>query len=362
MVHTAGALLASTAPLATELYRTVTSAAGWVVAGLAAYRLLRVRTDASLVYLLLGGVFLTLAGALPDPPALARSQLDSGFGPVATWAAITVTLGLGAAMVVAAWPGLRRDGRNPPACRGRGSVGSGAGWWPPASSLAGLTVTGRGAALAGPAAGSRVPAPTPGRLLLAWSFNPLVTVGLLAAAGLPPGQAPPGGRRGGLAGPVTGCFLAGIGVLAVACCRRSRPTTRCCSRSTSSSMLLTMLAAPLLALGAPITPAAPRVARVSGGMVRVLYSPPLRVIGHLLVAWVLFTFTLYALYFSPLFDFHRAPLVHDAVYLHFLAVGLLFWWPLSASTCPAGACPTSRLRAAVRVHDGPVPRLPRSRS
>src|SRR5215207_9254453 len=39
-----------------------------------------------------------------------------------------------------------------------------------------------GAALAGPAPGSQVPAPTPGRLLLSWSFNPLVTVGLLAVA------------------------------------------------------------------------------------------------------------------------------------------------------------------------------------
>ena len=37
-------------------------------------------------------------------------------------------------------------------------------------------------------------------------------------------------------------------------------------------------------------------------MVRVLHSPPLRVIGHPLVAWVLFTLTLYGLYFSPLFD------------------------------------------------------------
>ena len=43
MVHTAGALLASTAPLAAQLYGTVTSVAGWVVAGLAAWRLLRGR-------------------------------------------------------------------------------------------------------------------------------------------------------------------------------------------------------------------------------------------------------------------------------------------------------------------------------
>jgi hypothetical protein len=115
MVHTAGALLASTAPFAAELYGTVTSAAGWAVAGLAAWRLLRGRADSGLLYLLLGGVFLTLAGALPDLPALARSQLASGFGPVVTRAAITFTLGLGAAMVAAGLAGFRSPRRAEPA-------------------------------------------------------------------------------------------------------------------------------------------------------------------------------------------------------------------------------------------------------
>jgi hypothetical protein len=112
VIHTVGALLGSTAPLAAELYGTLTSAAGWVVAGLAAYRLLRGRADTGLVYLLLGGVFLTLAGALPDLSALARSQLPSGFGPVVTRAAITLTLGLGAAMVAAGALGFRTPRRS----------------------------------------------------------------------------------------------------------------------------------------------------------------------------------------------------------------------------------------------------------
>jgi hypothetical protein len=115
MVHTAGALLASTAPVSVELYGTATSAAGWAVAGLAAWRLLRGKADTGLLYLLLGGVFLTLAGALPDLPALARSQLASGLGPVATRAAITFTLGLGAAMVAAGIAGFRAPRRSEPA-------------------------------------------------------------------------------------------------------------------------------------------------------------------------------------------------------------------------------------------------------
>jgi hypothetical protein len=115
MVHTAGAVLASTAPLATELYGSATSAAGWVVAGFAAYRLLRGHADTGLIYLLLGGVFLTLAGALPDLPALARSQLTSGFGPLVTRAAIVFTLGLGGAMVAAGLAGFRSPRRREPA-------------------------------------------------------------------------------------------------------------------------------------------------------------------------------------------------------------------------------------------------------
>jgi hypothetical protein len=111
VVHTTGALLASTAPVPVELYQSITSAAGWAVAGWAAWRLWRGQADKGLLYLLLGGVFLTLAGALPDLPALARSQVASGFGPVATRAAIIFTLGLGAAMVAAGLAGFRAPRR-----------------------------------------------------------------------------------------------------------------------------------------------------------------------------------------------------------------------------------------------------------
>ena len=197
--------------------------------------------------------------------------------------------------------------------------------------LAGLTA-GAGAALAGPAAGSQVPAPTLGRLLLSWSFNPLVTVGLLAAA-IAYLQARRRLVAGGVAWPArrTAYFLSGIGALALALLSPVEAyDTVLFSVHVAQHMLLTMVAAPLLALGAPITLAL-RVAKgpTRRRMVRVLHSPPLRVVGNPLVAWVLFTLTLYGLYFSPLFDLTlRQPLVHDLVHLHFIAVGLLFWWPL----------------------------------
>ena len=196
----------------------------------------------------------------------------------------------------------------------------------------GLITVAAGVALAGPAAGSQVPAPTPGRLLLAWSFNPLVIVGLLAAA-----IAYLQGRRrlaaDGVAWPArrTAYFLSGIAAIAVALLSPVEAyDTVLFSVHVAQHMLLTMVAAPLLALGAPVTLAL----RVSRGrtrrrLTRVLHSPPLRVAGNPLVAWVLFTVSLYGLYFSPLFDLTlRQPLVHDLVHLHFLTVGLLFWWPL----------------------------------
>jgi cytochrome c oxidase assembly factor CtaG len=207
---------------------------------------------------------------------------------------------------------------------GRRAVAAGA------LALAGLAAPGAGAALAGPAPGSQVPAPTPGRLLLAWSLNPLVTVGLLAAA-IAYLQARRRLVADGVAWPArrAAYFLCGIGALALALLSPIEAyDTVLFSVHVGQHMLLTMVAAPLLALGAPVTLAL-RVAKgkTRRRMTRVLHSPPLKVIGHPLVAWVLFTVTLYGLYFSPLFDLTlREPLVHDLVHLHFLAAGLLFWW------------------------------------
>ena len=115
LVHTVGALLGSSAPLAAELNGSATTAAGWAVSGLAAYRLLRGRAESAQVFLLLGGVLLTLAGALPDLAAFGRSQLPSAVGPPRARASIAATLGLGAAMVVAGLLGFRAAGRTPEA-------------------------------------------------------------------------------------------------------------------------------------------------------------------------------------------------------------------------------------------------------
>ena len=187
-------------------------------------------------------------------------------------------------------------------------------------------------ALAGPAPGAVVPAPTLRSVLLDWSFDPLVAAPLLALAVLYLR-----GRRRildrGQRWPVqrTGCFLGGLGVIALALQSPvERYDTALFSVHASQHLLLAMVAAPLLAMGAPITMLLMATSTpVRKRIVRVVHSLPVRIIGYPLVAWVVFTMTLYALYFSPLFDLSlRNEYVHDAIHLHFVAAGLLFWWPV----------------------------------
>jgi cytochrome c oxidase assembly factor CtaG len=94
-------------------------------------------------------------------------------------------------------------------------------------------------------------------------------------------------------------------------------------------LLLTMVVAPLLLLGAPVTlwlrtsgPTGRRRAR------RLLQSAGARVLTHPLVAWLLFAAVLVGSHFSPLYQtaLEREP-VHALEHLLYLGTGLLFWWP-----------------------------------
>src|SRR3954468_12958293 len=112
-------------------------------------------------------------------------------------------------------------------------------------------------------------------------------------------------------------------------------------------LLLTMVAAPLLALGAPIT----LLLRVSSSATRrrwilpVLHSRALRAISFSVVTWVIFAAVMWGSHFSPIFD---ASLDNEAIHLveHALYLGaaLLFWWPV------VGADPSPwRLPHPVRI-------------
>lgn len=131
----------------------------------------------------------------------------------------------------------------------------------------------------------------------------------------------------------TGCFAVGVACVVVATqLGLARYDTSLLSLHMVQHLLLGMVAPLFLALGAPITLALqglPRSGQVA--LLRVLNHPVVRVVSHPLVAWSLFSLSLFALYFTPLFDVSvRNDLVHTGVHLHFLAAGFLFCWSVLA--------------------------------
>lgn len=101
-------------------------------------------------------------------------------------------------------------------------------------------------------------------------------------------------------------------------------------------MVISMLSPILLLLGAPVTlalRALPSAGRGRKGprelLVALLHSRYVRVISHPLFTIPLFIASLYGLYFTPLFDFLMESMAgHLAMMVHFLAVGLVFFWPI----------------------------------
>ncbi|WP_405392249.1 cytochrome c oxidase assembly protein [Streptomyces sp. NBC_01102] len=101
-------------------------------------------------------------------------------------------------------------------------------------------------------------------------------------------------------------------------------------------MVISMLSPILLLLGAPVTlalRALPVAGRGRTGprevLLMLLHSRYMKIITHPVFTIPLFIASLYALYFTPLFDFLMgSTLGHLAMMLHFLAVGLVFFWPI----------------------------------
>ncbi|WP_055491342.1 cytochrome c oxidase assembly protein [Streptomyces sp. TP-A0356] len=101
-------------------------------------------------------------------------------------------------------------------------------------------------------------------------------------------------------------------------------------------MVISMLSPILILLGAPITlalRALPTAGRDRKGprelLLMVLHSRYMRIITHPAFTIPLFIASLYGLYFSPLFDFLMGSRAgHIAMMVHFLAVGLVFFWPI----------------------------------
>ena len=197
--------------------------------------------------------------------------------------------------------------------------------------------------------------PTLARLLLDWRFNLLLgtaaivlgTLYLLAVRRLRArGDGWPVGRT---AAWLTGC----AGLLIATSSGIGRYGPAMFSVHMAQHMLLGMLVPILLVLGAPVTlalralptggrgrPPGPREWLLAG-----LHSPPARWLTNPVVTWVLFVGSYYALYFSGLFPAalpeHWA---HQLMNIHFLLVGLLFFWPLvGIDPAPRRLPPAARL-------------------
>ncbi|MFI6862832.1 cytochrome c oxidase assembly protein [Streptomyces sp. NPDC050421] len=101
-------------------------------------------------------------------------------------------------------------------------------------------------------------------------------------------------------------------------------------------MVISMLSPILLLLGAPVTlalRALPVAARGTKGprelLLMLLHSRYMKIVTHPVFTIPLFIASLYALYFTPLFDFLMGSTAgHLAMMVHFLAVGLVFFWPI----------------------------------
>ena len=182
--------------------------------------------------------------------------------------------------------------------------------------------------------GSPPPAPTLPGVLFLWSFDPTIVLPLaLAAAGYlwavravdaahPHNPVP---RKRIVA------WLLGLVVIEVALQSPIEAyDTTLFSDHMVQHVLLTIVAAPLLALGAPITLllrfARPETRR--RWILPILHSRVMKVISFPVVTWILFAGYMWLAHFSPLFEWSlENPLVHQAEHVGFLATDLLFWWP-----------------------------------
>lgn len=179
--------------------------------------------------------------------------------------------------------------------------------------------------------------PDPAGLLLGWTFEPLPTLAIVISlawwtwavrrvnAAHPANPVP---RRRSIA--------FGLGMLALAFALLSgidQYDTTLFSVHMVQHILIALIAAPLIALAAPIT----LLLRLSSHETRirwilpVLHSRVVKVLAFPVVAWILFAVVMWGSHFSALFEAAlEDPLVHDAEHVLYLVTGLLFWWPAVA--------------------------------
>ncbi len=177
------------------------------------------------------------------------------------------------------------------------------------------------------------PAPSFPATLFAWQPEPLPILGVAVVAAIylwavrrvntrHPRNRVPRGRAV--------AFLAGLGAVLLALTSPIEAYEgQLFAVHMGQHMLLELVAAPLLLVGAPITlslrAASPSVRR---GLLRVLQSRAVHVLAFPVVAWVLFAGVNWGWHFTSLYNdaLESVPL-HYLQHGTFMAAALLFWWP-----------------------------------
>ncbi|MEV0784395.1 cytochrome c oxidase assembly protein [Streptomyces sp. NPDC050423] len=173
---------------------------------------------------------------------------------------------------------------------------------------------------------------------LQFSADPIFLIGCVLAVVLY-GYAVLRLRRRGDGWPVNRIVFFVIGVLSIAlvmCTKLNDYGMVMFSVHMVQHMVISMLSPILLLLGAPMTlalRALPVAARGRKGprelLLMLLHSRYMKVITHPVFTIPLFIASLYGLYFTPIFDYLMGSTAgHLAMMLHFLAVGLVFFWPI----------------------------------
>ncbi|MEV4918913.1 cytochrome c oxidase assembly protein [Streptomyces tirandamycinicus] len=146
-------------------------------------------------------------------------------------------------------------------------------------------------------------------------------------------------RRRGDAWPVSRTVFFTVGVLSIAlvmCTALNDYGMVMFSVHMVQHMVISMLSPILLLLGAPVTlalRALPPAGRGRTGprelLLALLHSRYMKIVTHPAFTIPMFIASLYGLYFTPLFDFLMGSRAgHIAMMVHFLAVGLVFFWPI----------------------------------
>jgi putative copper resistance protein D len=177
-----------------------------------------------------------------------------------------------------------------------------------------------------------VPVAPAGSPWAAWVFEPVTVAALLAAGSLYAAGTIRARRRGGTVSlGRRAAFYGGVAVLALALLS---PVDAYADVSFAVHMtqhlLLSFVAAPLLALGAPIALAlraldVPSARRLSG----VLRSRPVLFLANPVVGWLVFVGATWAIHFSPLFDLAlRSNGWHALEHLVWVVTACVYWWPI----------------------------------